>query len=92
MNTEAQHVEQEWLPDGWTAEHPKHWPNVVDIERPREIGGGAVSLDFKLRKWDSGIQMPRKFPSGVEAKQYGGRNWKRQMVNDACAWLEKAMA
>lgn len=94
MNTAKaapQHIEPEWLPEGWTSEEPKHWPDLVYVERPRETGGGAVSLDFKLRVWDSGIQCPRRFPSSVEKKQYGGRNWKRQMVKDACEWLEMVM-
>lgn len=93
MNTAktTQHVEQEWVPEGWSVEHAKSWPDVVYIERPYDAGGGAVSLDFKLRVWDSGIQCPRRFPASVEKKQYGGRNWKRQMVEDASKWLEMVM-
>lgn len=86
----ADRILQEWLPEGWTFEEPKHWPNVVYIERPRADGGGAVSLDFKLRVWNGGIQLPRNFPADRE-RHYAGRGWQRSMVGEACAWLEAVM-
>jgi hypothetical protein len=89
--TASDHVRHEWLPQGWSIEPYPRQPDVVVIERPRASGGGMGSLDFKLRVWNSGHQLPRSFPDQVE-RSYGGRRWKEQMVRQACEWLEQAMA
>ena len=86
-STRVARIDASWAPVGWTVGEPAQWPDVVYIERP---SGGAVSLDLKLRVWDSGIQLPRRFPHGV-AHTYNGRGWRQQMVKDACAWLDAVM-
>lgn len=86
----SNHLNPAWLPQDWTFEQYPRQPDIVVIDRAREAGGGMVSLDFKLRVWHTGHQMPRSFPQGVN-HTYSGRGWKEAMVRDACAWLEKAM-
>lgn len=84
------HIYQDWLPEGWHFEQYPRQPDVFIVERPRAAGGGMVSLDFRLRVWNAGHQLPRSFPDQVK-RCYGGRGWKEQMVRQACDWLERAM-
>lgn len=82
--------DQSWLPAGWTAEALSIADEIVVIERPREAGGGMVSVDFQRRVWDAGHQRPHRFPDGV-TRQYTGWSWKRILVSEACDWLERVM-
>lgn len=80
------HMDAAWLPEGWTFEALQHKSDVVYIERPDAAGGGCVWVDFRLRRWYSE-------PPGLAGSDgYGGRNWKRRAVADACAWLKETPA
>lgn len=69
----------EWLADR----------NCVCIMRPREIGGGFVTVDFESRLFSTGYGKPRH---GVTAAEYTGKGWKDRIVRDAISHLERTMS
>jgi hypothetical protein len=69
----------EWLGD----------PHCVCIMRPREIGGGFVTVDFERRIFSTGYGKPRQ---GAMATEYTGKGWKDRIVRDAIDHLERVMS
>jgi hypothetical protein len=55
--------QREWLSDS----------RCVCIMRPREIGGGYVTIDLERRIFSSGYGKPRK---SATTTKYAGRGWK----------------
>lgn len=74
--------------EGWTYEHLAG-TGCVCIERPQEIGGGYVTIDFKRRIFASGYGVPRT--PVVPDMEYKGRDWKQKIVDDAVRYLETVM-
>lgn len=70
--------------EGWTHEQllDKH---CVAIMRPRELGGGFVTVDFERRIFSCGYGKPREHAGKTT---YTGRGWKHQIVRDAVAHLD----
>jgi len=68
----------EWLAD-------RH---CVCIVRPRELGGGFVTIDFERRLFTCGYGKPRQ---GATTTKYGGKGWKDRIVRDAIEHLERIM-
>ena len=66
----------EWLAD-------RH---CVCIMRPREIGGGFVTIDFERRIFSTGYGKPRQ---GATATEYAGKGGKDRIVRDAIDHLER---
>ena len=69
----------EWLAD-------RH---CVCVMRPREIGGGVVTIDFDRRIFSTGYGKPRH---GATATEYAGRGWKDRIVRDAIDHLQRMMS
>lgn len=57
--------------------------------RPREIGGGFVTVDFERRIFSIGYGKPRQ---GATATEYTGRGCKDRIVRDAIDHLERMMS
>ena len=74
--------------EGWKCEQlaDKH---CVCIMRPREIGGGFVTVDFERRIFGTGYGKPRQ---GANTAEYQGKGWKDRIVRDAIDFLERTMA
>lgn len=78
------------LPTGWTAEYITTQPGeCIALEAPKPQGG-FVTIDFKNRVFAGGYNTPRA-PRLESKKNYAGRNWKKEIVNDAVTWLTLAM-
>ena len=80
------------LPTGWTCEiYGRPDDDCVSIVR-NELGekhqGGIVTIDLKRRIFCGGLGFPHKH-AGKDG--YTGRGWKKKIIEDACAWLERAM-
>ncbi|MEJ8837622.1 hypothetical protein [Ramlibacter sp. AN1133] len=88
MNRNVDHA---WLPQGWTLEVFMGDPDIVVINRPRELGGGMTTMDFRRRVFSPGYGRPHFFPRDFQQHPYKGRGWKRTFVGEACAWLEATM-
>lgn len=81
------------LPDGWT------WSVInehsICLERPQAVGGGYVTVDFKMRWFAPGRFAPGSGPvhstQRTSTKAYALRGWTQEIVTDAIAWLEKMM-
>lgn len=71
--------QHEWLAD-------RH---CVCIMRPREIGGGFVTIDFERRLFSTGYGKPRQ---GATATEYTGKGWKDRIIRDAINQLERMMS
>jgi len=80
------------LPANWRAEQYGRTGNdEVTIERvdpSAKFSGGSVTINFKRRIFSGGSSSPY-FHKGTST--YAGRNWKKQIIEDACEWLEKEM-
>ncbi len=78
------------LPPGWKAEAFGAHPHLLEIKRARDVDGfyGYVAIDFTRRIFSGGSGQPRKHAG---TSTYAGRGWKKQIIEDACAWLEKEM-
>ena len=74
--------------EGWKHERlaDRH---CVCIMRPREIGGGFVTIDFERRIFSTGYGKPRQ---GATATEYKGKGWKERIVRDAIDHLEHVMS
>ena len=85
------HLHGAKLPMGWKSIVYDKRPNLLEIGRVEpgaKWTGGYVTIDFSLRIFNSGAGQPYKHAGGGE---YAGRNWKKQIIEDACEWLEKSM-
>lgn len=71
--------QHEWLAD-------RH---CVCFIRPREVGGGFVTVDLERRIYSTGYGKPRQ---GATAMAYTGRGWKDRIIRDAIDHLENMMA
>ncbi|GGC25437.1 hypothetical protein [Pseudoduganella buxea] len=69
----------EWLADS----------HCVCFMRPREIGGGFMTVDFECRLFSTGYGKPRQ---GATATAYTGKGWKDRIVRDAIDHLERVMS
>jgi hypothetical protein len=84
MAEELKYYEQN---EGWKHE----WladPHCVCIMRPREIGGGFVTIDFDRGVFSTSYGKPRQ---GATATEYAGKDWKDRIVRDAIEHLERIM-
>jgi len=81
------------VPATWGIEiHPAGNCQVIVLERPRESGGGMVSIDFRLRVFDAGHQLPRAFPPNYSCPdRFTGHEWRKRLVREAVSWLISAM-
>jgi len=70
--------QHEWLPDRW----------CLCFMRPREVGGGFVTVDFERRIFSTGYGKPREHAGDV---QYTGRGWADRLARDAVDYLEGVM-
>lgn len=78
------------LPEGWTASVDSR--GIMEVGRVApgaKFAGGYVSIDFKARIFSGGSGWPWRH-AGTET--YAGRGWKKKIIEDACAWLEKEMS
>lgn len=66
-----------------------HNGQFIAIERPREIGGGFVTVDVKRRIFSIGYgRVPRHMGNKTD---YTGMGWLDRLVRDAIDHLEKTM-
>lgn len=75
------------VPQGWTAEEVPGSRRQLAIGKPREAGGGFVTVDFERRVFGPGYG---GFPSSRYIDipmNYAGRGWQQRIVDDAVAWL-----
>lgn len=80
----AFHEQQE----GWTHEYLPDG-QCVCIQRPHEIGGGFVTVDFKRRIFATGMGVPRF--AAIAGVEYKGRNWQQRLVDAAVKHLNDVM-
>lgn len=73
--------------EGWTHEQLLDGSRVC-ITRPRELGGGFVTIDFERRVYGTGYGKPRQH-AGKE--KYTGKGWRDRIVRDAIDHLEAVM-
>jgi len=73
--------------EGWTQERLQD-DKCVCILRPRELGGGFVTIDFERRIYGCGYGKPRQH-AGTRA--YTGRGWQDRILRDAIDHLEAIM-
>ena len=73
--------------EGWTHEYLPD--NCVCIQRPHEIGGGFVTIDFKRRIFATGMGLPRF--AAVAGVEYKGRDWQKRLVDAAVKHLDDVM-
>lgn len=78
------HEQNEGWKHEWLADR-----HCVCIMRPREIGGGFVTVDFERRIFSTGYGKPRQ---GVTDTEYAGKGWKDRVVRDAIRHLERVMS
>ena len=81
------------LPDGWTAIRPRGFGDLLLIERitpGSKQSGGATTIDLQRRVFGAGECFPSRNPIN-NPDFYTGRGWKKRLIQDACAWLEKTM-
>lgn len=76
---------RKWLPDGWVTEN---WvgQNFLIQSAPRHY---VVTVDGAGRVLRSGCTTIGK---PINNTTYGGRNWKRALVEAGVAWLNKLEA
>ena len=85
----AQEIKYHEQQEGWTHEYLSDG-NCVCIERPREIGGGFVTIDFKRRIFATGMGVPRF--EAVAGLVFKGRDWQQRLVDAAVKHLNDVMA
>ncbi|MYM92658.1 hypothetical protein [Duganella vulcania] len=73
--------------EGWTHEYLPDG-HCVCFQRPGEIGGGYVTVDFERRTFATGYARPRVNAATVE---YKGKGWQDRIVRDALDHLERVM-
>lgn len=81
------------LPKGWTAEASKDG-RLLEIHRVSEFArfpGGYVTIDMTTKIFGGGMGQPHGHAMTAQKKDYTGRGWKKQIVQDACKWLENEM-
>lgn len=78
------HEQNEGWKHEWLADR-----HCVCFIRPRENGGGFVTVDFERRIFGSGYGKPRRAESTSE---YIGKGWKDRIVRDAIDHLERVMS
>lgn len=76
---QAEGWQHEWLAD-------RH---CVCLMRPRETGGGFVTIDLERRIFSTGYGKPRQ---GATATKYEGRAWKDRILRDAIDHLKRVMS
>jgi hypothetical protein len=69
----------EYMPDG----------HCVCIERPQEIGGGYVTIDFKRRIFGTGMTIPRF--AAIANLEFKGKDWQRRLIEAAVKHLNDVM-
>lgn len=74
--------------EGWT--HNVLDRDCVFIQRPSEIGGGFVTIDFKRRIFATGMGVPRF--AAVANVEYRGRDWQQRLVDAAVKHLNDVMS
>lgn len=84
MSDISYHEQQE----GWCHEYI-HGGRCVVFERPREIGGGFVTVDLERRIFSCGYGWPLRHAGAVDS--YAGKGWRDRLVRDALDHLEKIM-
>lgn len=84
-------IDPSWLPAGYTVEKVPVAKTVVSIHRH---GGGFMSIDMRRRFFNPGYGKPIEafIPDEFKGKTYTGRDWLKNIVTDACSWLEKVHA
>ena len=85
MTEELKYHEQS---EGWLHEQLSD-RHCVCIMRPRELGGGFVTIDFERRIFSTGYGKPRQ---GATTAEYAGKGWKDRIVRDAIDYLECVMS
>jgi hypothetical protein len=75
--------------EGWTHDYLPDG-QCVYIQRPCEIGGGFVTIDFKRRIFATGMGVPR-FAAVVNV-EYTGRDWRKRLIDAAVKHLNDVMA
>lgn len=74
--------------EGWTHERLSDG-NCVCIERPQEIGGGFVTIDFKRRIFATGMGTPRF--AAIDNIEFKGKDWQRRLIEAAVKHLNDIM-
>lgn len=75
--------------EGWKHEYLLDG-NCVCIERPQEIGGGFVNIDFERRIFATGMGAPRF--EAVAGLGFKGRDWQQRLVDAAVKHLNDVMS
>lgn len=73
--------------EGWTHEQLLDG-SCVCVMRPRELGGGFVTIDFERRVYSCGYGKPRQHAGN---DTYTGKRWRDRILRDAIDHLEAVM-
>ena len=85
------------LPDGWSVEiwaHPEEHIATIKRSVPKaKFLGGRATINFDRRVFGPGYCDPWFAQDGEKKPhEYAGRGWKKQLIEDACNWLERGMS
>jgi hypothetical protein len=79
----------EIIPEGWTKEVPcgDETGEVLVVSTPEKC---HVTIDFKHRQWALGYGVTFLHIAGGSSngKKYSGRNWRKEIVQDAVSALK----
>ena len=73
--------------EGWTHEQLQD-RHCVCIMRPRELGGGFVTIDYERRIYSCGYGKPRQHAG---KGSYVGKGWQNRILRDAIDHLDSIM-
>jgi hypothetical protein len=82
------------LPEGWTLELLPRQPDHALLCTPPSGPRYMATIDFRARGIRTGYSTTGRFlyeEWNKPRKKYGGRGWKRELVDDAVAHLLKVL-
>lgn len=81
------------VPDGWTIEMMPRIPDQLVLNTPSPLRY-TVTIDFGKRGFRGGYSSDGRLVGdewNKKRKKYGGRNWRKELVDDAIAHLQEIL-